>query len=620
MSTTSFDPQKTLVILLGASAWPQQRETLRHNYPDDNNPFKRSVAGMQSYFLDYLRIPKDHLKNLFDVKENANSLFTQIDEFLETHKSTTNDVFIYYVGHGTLLDKELSLAIPAAKDNDYDLPMQKLWRGLGKIVPQARCYFLLDACYSGKITQLPAKSPMGPKSAVLFCSSPPEKPSFVRQNGEQQNVTVFTEALLKTLRGENPQLKISPVTWSFRDIESPVKQFIKNHYPDVAEPQFSSTGDQGVVENLKVFPNRWLTRWLESIRGKLSQQRGELQPIYKAVASYLKELESRGLQNPDSEKTDPLDTWFAAKLSDQELITAWQSHQTPSKPNYPDWSDKLQQGRIVIFLGANVPRDDISSNLFNELKDTLEYDSFKGELSELCECMEMEKGREHLYQKTAEFIESLPSPSSAELYQLLAQVKAPLVLISSEYTNLLDQAFEAQQKKFVVLSPLNDWENSKNAGKLWQRYSAPNASPEAVGGEDMDCLDFLNRDYSVIYKIRGCVKSDKQHLLLSENHYFKFTCHIQQAIPNSLVNLINTWGLWFIGHHPDTWEDRLLIQTILQQCQRTDREANRMAIDEGATDRFIGRFWQHREIDSYKVGVKEFVRELKKQPPFNSHA
>jgi len=619
MTTTPFAPQKALVILLGASAWPQQRDTFLH-YPVDNNPFKRSVAGMQSYFLDYLRIPKDNLKNLFDVKDNAHGLFTQIDEFLETHKSTINDVFIYYVGHGTLLDNELSLAIPSAKNNNYDLPVKQLWRGLGEIVLHARCYFFLDACYSGKITEFPAKAPTGPKSAVFFCSSPPEKPSLVRPNGEQQNVTVFTEALLKTLQGDNPQLKISPLTWSFRNIESPVKQFIKNHYPDVAEPQFSSTGDQGVIENLQVFPNRWLTRWLESFRVKLFQHRGNLQPIYKLVASYLKELETKGIQNPDNEKIDPLDAWSVGQLSDQALITAWQSHQTPAKVNYPVWSERLQQGKVVIFLGTNVPRDDITPNLFNELKDTLEYDSFKGELSELCECMEMETGREHLYQKTAEFIESLSLPAAAELYQLLAQVKVPLVLISSEYTHLLDQAFEAQQKKFVVLSPLNDWEKSENAGKLWCRYSDANTGPAAVRGEDLDCLDFLKRDYSVIYKIRGCIKSDNKHLLLSENHYFKFACRIQPAIPNSLVNLINTWGLWFIGHHPNTWEDRLLIQTILQRCQRTDREANRMAIDEGATDRFIGRFWQHREIDSYKVGVKEFVRELKKQPPFNSHA
>lgn len=56
MTEESFNPERTLVILLGASAWHPDRKTFAHTYAKDDNPFQRSVNGMRDYFLKFLEV------------------------------------------------------------------------------------------------------------------------------------------------------------------------------------------------------------------------------------------------------------------------------------------------------------------------------------------------------------------------------------------------------------------------------------------------------------------------------------------------------------------------------------------------------------------------------------
>src|SRR5438128_1421315 len=98
-------PHTTLVILLGASEWP--------NFPDLNNDkpeaFVNSARDLEEYFLNPKKfgLPAENLLNLFNSEKNFSDIDNDIGEFLERRTSelkesgrTARDLLVYFVGHG----------------------------------------------------------------------------------------------------------------------------------------------------------------------------------------------------------------------------------------------------------------------------------------------------------------------------------------------------------------------------------------------------------------------------------------------------------------------------------------------------------------------------------------
>src|SRR2546426_12464604 len=96
-------PQTTLVILLGASAWPFSPEF------QSSEAFANAARRLKAYFLNPrpFGLPAENLLDLFDADQSADELDVAIGQFLQqrlaTMKTTSNaarDVLLYFIGHG----------------------------------------------------------------------------------------------------------------------------------------------------------------------------------------------------------------------------------------------------------------------------------------------------------------------------------------------------------------------------------------------------------------------------------------------------------------------------------------------------------------------------------------
>jgi hypothetical protein len=192
--------------------------------------------------------------------------------------------------------------------------------------------------------------------------------------------------------------------------------------------------------------------------------------------------------------------------------------------------------------------------------------------TEVCEFAEMQHGKNLLCGKLEEFLHS--SSVLLEFYELLAQVTAPIVVISTGYDDSLEQLFKDRNKKYALLShPVN----TQGAKTIFVEYSDKQLPEkyEEYTTETLSKTTLLECGYSIIYKIRGYLVncSEKQErLVLSEQDYFIFSRQIDSLIPNYLAKLLNQRGLWFVGNSPRNWEERLLIYAILEKRQSNQQK------------------------------------------------
>src|SRR6266567_3499962 len=95
--------QTTIVILLGADAWP--------SYPDfePSQAFAHVADRFRTYFLDLqgFGLPPDNLLDLFNSPKSADEQDMQIGKFLDEHIALlkasghgARDLLFYFVGHG----------------------------------------------------------------------------------------------------------------------------------------------------------------------------------------------------------------------------------------------------------------------------------------------------------------------------------------------------------------------------------------------------------------------------------------------------------------------------------------------------------------------------------------
>ncbi len=197
----------TLVILLGASTWP--------NSPgfQASKAFVHAAQGFRDYVLDPhgLGVPAVNLLDLFDATSSASDQLEQLGSFLERRtqelkvaNQEARDVLVYFVGHGGFAGPSADFYLLHRRANASSLKasgiaIDALAEVLREKARQTRRYLFLDCCFAAAafrffqggpdqtaITKtrdafhVQARSRGFPrKGAVLLCSSDQESPSLL---------------------------------------------------------------------------------------------------------------------------------------------------------------------------------------------------------------------------------------------------------------------------------------------------------------------------------------------------------------------------------------------------------------------------------------------------------
>lgn len=281
MSTPALPPiaPTTLVILLGASAWP--------NSPgfQPSQAFVHAAWGFKYYVLDPqgFGLSTSNLLDLFDAPFSASDQLEMLGSFLEQQtqalkaaNQAVRDVVVYFVGHGGFVGSSADFYLLPRRANASSLrasgmAIDALAEVLREKARQMRRYLFLDCCFASAafrsfqggpdqtaITKtldafhVQARSSGFPgKGTVLLCSSDQKSPSLLLPD---ESCTMFSHALLDVLR--NGDLH-RPLQLSLRDIKELAEDRLAA-LPEKNAPRpglHSPDQSEGDVADVPFFPN-----------------------------------------------------------------------------------------------------------------------------------------------------------------------------------------------------------------------------------------------------------------------------------------------------------------------------------------------------------------------------
>ncbi len=365
---------------------------------------------------------------------------------------------------------------------------------------------------------------------------------------------------------------------------------------------------------------------LQDLQQQLLCRMVEIKDIFVPVATRLKQMQKDDIDEKEEILIEIVKQFLMQNLSAQDFSEMWQ--QTESKTaspkqeaiNYEALVARLQRGEIIPVLGPEVHhRSGLSFPSSEALVQTLaqgaKYDGFSGPLSMISQYYEMtEYGRSTLLQSVRDEIEpktviQQPYP----LYQLLANIKEPILVISACYDRLLEQYFTDSKKRFVMISHIKI---GNNLGKLLLKYSDKSKPENPCTAEAISPLKLLESRYSVIYKVCGCfgmcspeMEAAMDSIMISDEDYFSFAKQTEKVIPGYLANQIARQSLLFLGNPMKDWQDRLILNTILEK--RETRNELSYAVKEDPT-LYESAYWKSHRVDLYQVSLKAFVEKLQR--------
>jgi len=357
---------------------------------------------------------------------------------------------------------------------------------------------------------------------------------------------------------------------------------------------------------------------------ELSHRMLEIKPIFAKVTRRLQQM---GDSNSSENLTflPVVENFLAKKLTPEEFMQIIQEMDHESKTGMREEFDfkalasRLKRGEIVLFFGSDIPRltgvdaPDVET-MVSALAHQANYDDFSGPLSMIAEYYQMkpEYGRRSLELYLQEM---LPSVAIAvPLYELLAQVEQPLVLISAAYDTLLESAFRRAGKKFALICALISTSPDYPVGNILIRYSDKDDFEQPCLEQELSQHKLLDAGYTIIYKVRGyCHFDDNQDshehtcLALSEDNYLTFARYADKLIPSYITRQFIGRGLLFLGYSPKQWEDRLIVNAILRKRHNPSEPSS---IIGGTFDRFESAFWDSRNVRRHALELNDFVTKL----------
>ena len=384
-------------------------------------------------------------------------------------------------------------------------------------------------------------------------------------------------------------------------------------WQEISELQITDNPFSAQIQRL-VAKQAQLTR-LAELKKRLSKRKLEIQPIYLAVASRLKQMEKTEL---DEAIIELVEDFLETRLTAENFMGFWcgQSEKLPlaetlEAPNYSALADRLQRGDIVILLGSEIPpgfdqTQPHVEKLTPKLAQCVGYTDFSGSFPEICEYIHLDHqfGRSSLCVELQKLLDpSASAPTAA--YKFLAKVIRPLLLISATYDSFLENTFRQRQKKFVSLC-----HSTEEAGNLFLEYS-DRTKIESCSTETLSSLQLLEQGYSVIYKILGRFNHQENTsdcLMLSERDYLTFAQTKDKLIPNYIINQLRNRGFWLLGYYPNSWENRLIIREILDKRRHQETA---LTVQPQA-DKFARLYWEDRRVKNYPVALTEFINNLQK--------
>lgn len=314
------------------------------------------------------------------------------------------------------------------------------------------------------------------------------------------------------------------------------------------------------------------------------------------------------------------------------------------EPPYGEIADLLNDGQVIPFLGAGVnfgtrpPQEvwdekqvaflpngrELSQFLANKSNFPAEKEQDKTDLAKVASYFVEASGRKRLRERLSKIFNHDFTP--CEIHKYLSEISAPLLIVTTNYDTLTEQAFQQAGRPYdLVVHPTDrkDYE----ASVLWWPHQT--AEPETVRPNQL----FIDlKTTTVIYKMHGTVdrKLGKwDSYVVTEEDYVDFLSRMtgQTAVPPLFMRHFRTRNFLFLGYGLGDWNLRVMLKNLCAPPLAASTEDEEIAEDEEEDGDLRSwaiqykpslleqELWSNRGVKIYNVDINEFVSQLRKGNP-----
>jgi hypothetical protein len=291
----------------------------------------------------------------------------------------------------------------------------------------------------------------------------------------------------------------------------------------------------------------------------------------------------------------------------------------PISPPYEFIYNRLRENRVIPFLGSG-------ASLGSRKPDSEEWRKGKkfpptaGELAhylaqvagfpvgeppdlaKVAQFCDIAIGRRALYEELREIFNN-DYPLTL-LHTYLASSFDPLLIVTTNYDNLVERALEQKKRKYDLVI-----HTTGSTQLLWRPHDT-----KVVRSVNSNELDINLAKTTVVYKMHGAVdrhQSDRDNFVISEDDYIEFLARMTNntAIPSVLAEPFKTRHFLFLGHGLYDWNLRVVLNRIDKDIRRP-KGIKSWAIQYNPKP-LEQRFWEERDVNVYDMLIKDFVSKLK---------
>ena len=201
------------------------------------------------------------------------------------------------------------------------------------------------------------------------------------------------------------------------------------------------------------------------------------------------------------------------------------------------------------------------------------------------------------------------------LHEFLSSVPKGLLIITTNYDTLIEQAFDAAGKPYSLVVYPTD--RPQAAGKVLLRRAE--SAGEGFEEQPLAKLDLSCEpdDASVIFKMHGSVDTrdpDNGQYVITEEDYVTFLGRMTEknAIPNDFLLPLQRRRLLFLGYGLEDWNFRVLLRSLnaVDASGRAGTDFVHWAIQR-RVDEIEQRIWQRQSVNLADMDLNDFVAKLK---------
>jgi hypothetical protein len=189
------------------------------------------------------------------------------------------------------------------------------------------------------------------------------------------------------------------------------------------------------------------------------------------------------------------------------------------------------------------------------------------------------------------------------VHRWLAGIAAPLLIITTNYDDLIEQAFRDAGRPFDLVVHTTD----EQCGELLLFRKHGETEPSF---EDATALDIELESTTVIYKMHGGIDREidtRDQYVITEDDYIEFLVRLadHKAIPSIFAEPFEQRHFLFLGYGLRDWNLRVVLHRVQKDLHRAGNVKS-WAVD-AAPSELEQEFWSQRGVTVAKMTIEEFL-------------